>query len=244
MAGQGFVHPARTWPDAAAAWTWARQVFTAANQIDPLAGGLPELRVVGAYLVPPPGAVQRSFQALHLDFGLPLGTGQPVDVARFTALFADPERGGSGTVTRIVPLAPLLAQRSWPERRVIAGRLARTASPDRSVEGILGRIIEIADQGSSLTPLGTPGFLCGTEFSSLAGEHSYFDRSGVPLEAVQRSVTLGRGELLMLDNLRTAHGRDGRRNPRELHQLFVGYPSLSQAQQQVLLDRVLAAFTT
>jgi hypothetical protein len=242
LADRSFVHLTRTWPDPAAAWTCALAVFAATQKIDPLDGGLPELTVVGEYLVPPPGAIQRPFQALHLDFGLPLGTGQRVDVARFTALFADPARGGSGAVTRVVPLVPLLAQRSWPDRSVIADRLARTASPDRSVEGILGRIIEIADQDSSLTPLDTPGFLCGMEFSSLADEHSYFAQNGVPLETVQQPITLGPGELLMMDNLRTAHGRNGQRNPQELHQLFVGYPSLDRRRQRLLLDCVLAAF--
>src|SRR5271156_593190 len=79
LVGRGFVHLARAWPDRSAAWRCALEVFAAASQIDPLGGGLPELTVVGEYLVPPPGAVQRSFQALHLDFGVPLGTGQPVD---------------------------------------------------------------------------------------------------------------------------------------------------------------------
>jgi hypothetical protein len=67
-------------------------------------------------------------------------------------------------------------------------------------------------------------------------------RSGIPLGAVQQSITLGPGEVLMMDNLRTAHGRSGQRNPQELHQLFVGYPALNQAQQRVLLDYALAAF--
>lgn len=242
LAGRGFAHLVAAFPNPEAGWRCAREIFATANELDPLGDGLPELTVVGEYLVPPPGAVQRPFQALHLDFGLPLGTGQLVDVARFTALFADPARGGSGAVTRVVPLAPLLAQRAWPDCDVIADRLARTASGGRTVEGIFGRIIEVADEGSSLTPLGTPGFLCGMEFSSLADEHAYFDRIGIPLEGIEQSITLGRGELLVLDNLRTAHGRSGQRNPQELHQLFAGYPSLSRSQQRVLLDRVLAAF--
>jgi hypothetical protein len=145
-------------------------------------------------------------------------------------------------VTRVVTLAPLLRQRSWPDTKVIADRLGRSASAERSVEGILGRIIELVDRSTSLTPIDTPGFLCGMEFASLDEERSYFEQNGLRLAEFERHVVLGRGELLLLDNLKTAHGRVGQRTTGELHQLFVGYHSLSISQQRALLDHVLTAF--
>jgi hypothetical protein len=242
LVDRGFAHSAHRWPSPEPAWRYALQVFNSAREIDPISVDLPGLGVVGEYLVPPPGALQRQFQALHFDFGLPLGTQRPVDIARFTALFVSGEQRSSGAVTRVVPLAPLLGQRSWPDHKVIADRLARSASTERSVEGILGRIIELADQDTSLTPIDTPGFLCGMEFASLEEEHSYFDRRGLRLSEVEQHVVLGRGELLLLDNLRTAHGRFGRRTANELVQLLVGYDSLSTEQQEALLDQILTAF--
>src|ERR1700729_1196286 len=134
------------WPDTPAAWQPAVAVAACARDRDPLCAGLPALEVVGEFTVPPQGVVQRDFQALHIDYGLPKLGGPPVAVSRFTALYLDPRQAGSGSATRIVPLRPLLGQRSWPARTVIAERMCRDAGDDSLVEGILARIIESADQ--------------------------------------------------------------------------------------------------
>jgi hypothetical protein len=209
---------------------------------DPLGHGLPELEPVGEYIVPPLGAIRRNFQALHFDFGLPILAEKPVDVVRYTALRVDASQPGPKAVTRIVSLGPLLGQRSWPIREVVAKRLHRAADPEKPVEGILGRIIEIIDEGSSLPPTGTPGFLCGMEFSSYEEEDSYFRTHGMELADAEHRIVLRSEELLLIDNLRVAHGRLGRRRPNELHQLFVGYRSLGQLGQQALLERIFASF--
>jgi hypothetical protein len=240
----GFVHVIDGWPSRDAAWRYAMQVFAKAAEGDPLTVVLPELGVVGEFTVPPRGVVQRPFQALHIDFGLPLGTRQPVDVARFTALFVDVEFTCSEATTRIVPLTPLLSQRSWPDRPVIAEQLRSSASGGRSVEGVLGRIVEIADESSSLPPLDSPGFLCGMEFATLDEELSYFNLHGLRVADVAQHIVVRPGELLVFDNLRVAHGRSGERKANELHQLCVGYQSLDAADQAAVLDRTLAAFAS
>jgi hypothetical protein len=106
----------------------------------------------------------------------------------------------------------------------------------------LGRVIEVAQEGRELVPFDTPGHLCGMEFDSLEHERSFFEDSGLPLTDLEEQVCLRPGELLLIDNLRTAHGRSGRRAADDLHQLFVGYSSLCAEQQQLLLDRFLAVF--
>jgi hypothetical protein len=63
------------------------------------------------------------------------------------------------------------------------------------------------------------------------------------LAKAERRVVLGPQELLVIDNLRTAHGRLGRRREGELHQLCLGYRSLARISQRVLLDRILVAFS-
>jgi hypothetical protein len=93
-----------------------------------------------------------------------------------------------------------------------------------------------------LVPLDAPGHLCGMEFDSLEHERTFFDESGLPLTTVEEQVFLRPGEMLVIDNLRTAHGRSGLRSTNELHQLFVGYASLRTEDQQLLLDRVLSVF--
>jgi hypothetical protein len=58
----------------------------------------------------------------------------------------------------------------------------------------------------------------------------------------EEEIVLSSGELLLLDNLATAHGRRGRRDTGELHQLCIGFGSLDLTGQAALLDRILAGF--
>jgi hypothetical protein len=242
LAERGVARVPGRWPDQAAAWRTALRITERARGLDRLCAGLPGLEVVGEFTGPPPGAVQRDFQALHFDFGLPKLAGPPVAVSRFTALYLDGHRAGSGSATRIVPLRPLLSQRPWPARAVLAERLCRDADDGALVEGILARIIEAADQSRDLPDRHADGFLCGLEFSALAEERRYLARHGMHLAAAEEEVVLSSGELLLFDNLATAHGRRGRRHPGELHQLCIGFGSLDLTGQAMLLDRILAGF--
>jgi hypothetical protein len=242
LAGRGVARVPGRWPDHAAAWRAALRITERARGLDPLCAGLPGLDVVGEFTVPPPGVVQRDFQALHIDYGVPRLAGPPVAVARFTALYLDGQRPGSGTATRVVPLRPLLGQRRWPARAVLAGRLCADAGDGTLVEGILARIIEAADQGRGLPDREADGFLCGMEFATLDEERHYFARHGMRLAAAEEEIVLSSGELLLFDNLAVAHGRRGRRDAGELHQLCIGFGSLDLTGQATLLDRILAGF--
>jgi hypothetical protein len=230
----GFVHVRERFPDKAAAWDRARAIVATLANDDAIGGGMPPLEVVGEFTIPPPGALRRDFQTLHIDFGLPLGEGEPHDVARFTALYVDAHRPPTTALTRIVPLPRLLAQRSWPAPHGLARRLRAAGG----AEGILARLVEAADERPSL-PVGV---LCGMEFSSLAGERAFFARHGLELDPAERRVALQPGELLVFDNLLTAHGRTGTRATEELHQLCLGYRGLDGERRTALLDRVLGAF--
>jgi hypothetical protein len=230
------------WPDHGAAWRTALRICDRARGLDPLCAGLPGLEVVGEFTLPPPGVVQRDFQALHIDYGVPKLAGPPVPVSRFTALYLDAHRAGSGAVTRIVPLGLLFSQRAWPDRWVLAGRLCGEAGDGALVEGILARIIEAADQSRDLPDQAADGFLCGMEFSAADEERRYFARHGLQLAAVEEELVLSSGELLLFDNLAVAHGRLGRRDAGELHQLCIGFGSLDLTGQATVLDRILAGF--
>jgi len=242
LVDRGLARVPGRWPDPAAAWHTALRVTSAARGLDPLCAALPDLEVVGEFTVPPPGVVQRDFQALHFDFGIPRLAGPALAVSRFTALYLDGCRPGSGAATRIVPLGRLLGLRAWPARAVLAERLCRDAGAGALVEGILARIIEAADQSSDLPQQDADGFLCGMEFTALQDEHAYFARHGLQLKIAEREIVLSPGELLLFDNLTTAHGRRGRRNTGELHQLCIGFAALNLAGQATLLDRFLASF--
>lgn len=197
---------------------------------------MPPLETVGEFTIPPAGALSREFQTLHIDFGLPIAGRARLDVARFTALYIDAEHAPTTALTRVVPLRRLLAQRTWSGHRTLVSRL-RGYCTEGSVEGILARIVEAADDSPSLPS----DVLCGMEFASLAEERAHFARHGLTLDAVEHRVRLGPGELLLLDNLATAHGRAGTRSPGELHQLCSGYRALDVRRQRTLVRRVLSA---
>jgi hypothetical protein len=248
LLGRGFVHVREPLEDAARAWATARSVFAAAARSDAMGVDMPGLEVVGEFTVPPPGALRRDFQALHIDFGLPVEAGAPADVARFTALYVDLRRPSTSALTRVVPLETLLGQRTWTDPGTLLARLRRYGKGcgvgAHYVEGILGRLVEAADDSAALPSPADPNFLCGLEFASLSAERAHFARHSLDLEAVEQCVRLGPGELLVFDNLRTAHGRAGTRRPEELHQLCIGYRGLDTETQRTLSRRVLAAFET
>jgi len=145
-----------------------------------------------------------------------------------------------------VPLEALLRQRTASDPETLLARLRRYGEGGgvgaRYVEGILGRLVEAADERAALPSPADPNFLCGLEFASLAAKQTHFARHSLELEAVEQRVRLSPGELSVFDNLRTAHGRAGTRSPEELHQLCVGYRGLDTDRQHTLSRRVLAAF--
>jgi hypothetical protein len=209
------------------------------------------LDVVGRYVVPSAsGAPTRPFQTLHVDFGLPLVPVGPLDVATYTALLVPLDAATEGATTRLVPLAELLGQRSWPEREELVRRLeqyGRTHGTwddrDGYAEGSLARMVEAADGARPLLPsVREPGFRCGMEFDDAEGEAAFFAARGLDVAAVTVDVRLAPGDLLVFDNHAVAHGRRGRRLPGELHQRFFGQLGAGVGEQLRLRDRLLDRF--
>jgi hypothetical protein len=214
--------------------------------------GLLPLSVIGDFVVPPlEGGETRDFQTLHFDFGLPLDPKVDQDVARYTALYVPADVGEVQAATRLVPLAALLGQRSWPapaelvERLISYGETHGAWDDERGyVEGSLARIIEAA--AADCPPIlpsvkAEPGFLCGLEFDYLSAELAFFTRHGLCIQDVEIDVPVEPGELLLFDNLMVAHGRRGTRQPGELRQRVFGH-RLGPAAQRKLRDHVLAVF--
>jgi hypothetical protein len=213
---------------------------------------LPMLEVVGDFLIPPVGGQSRDFQALHFDFGLPLDPRGPCHVAHYTALYISPAHGPLEAETRLVPLGALLGQRRWATRGELVRRFCDYGVSHGAwdedfgySEGILGRLIDAADDGEPVLPSvrATEGFLCGTEFASANEERRFFEHCGLRPDRAETRIRLSPGELLLLDNLALAHGRLGRRSPGELHQRMYGYPCLSTRHQRGIRDKILDRFS-
>ncbi len=80
------------------------------------------------------------------------------------------------------------------------------------------------------------------EFASIDEERRYFARHGMSIEDVEQQIALGGGDLLVFDNLAVAHGRQGRRAAKELHQLCIGFRYADVAQQTEVMGRLVEAF--
>ena len=138
----------RAFPDERGGVRLARELV----EVCRLERGLPPLSIIGDFVLPPlDGAATRDFQTLHFDFGLPLDPRVAQDVARYTALHIPADVTGVQAATRLVPLAALLGQRSWPPPAELVDRLTsygRThgAWDDEGgyTEGSLARIVEAA----------------------------------------------------------------------------------------------------
>lgn len=212
------------------------------------------LEIVGDFVIPPAdGPSSRDFQTLHFDFGLPLTPASASDVARYTALHIPADAPTSDAHTRLVPLAPLLRQRAWPDDDELLRRLASYGEThgawpgaDGYSEGSLARVVEAAAGVEPRLPSvkAHPDFLCGNEFQMLAAECDFFAALGLSVEDVCIEIALRPGELLVFDNLVLAHGRRGVRRPGELRQRVFGHRALSPSGQRELRDRVLAAFAS
>jgi hypothetical protein len=240
----GYAHVRERFASVGAAWAAATTVIKSAS-------GDEGLDVIGEFVIPPAdGPASRSFQTLHIDFGVPLTPSGPVDVARFTALHIGADASPSQAHTRLVELAPLLSRRNWPDQHELVQRFAaygrsHGAWDDTAgyLEGSLARVVEAAIGVEPVLPSvkTTPGFRCGLEFGSMAEEVGFFSERGVPLD-IEREVCLAPGELLIFDNLLVAHGRRGSRQPGELHQRVFGHRQMLPDQQHAIRDRFLAAF--
>jgi hypothetical protein len=216
------------------------------------AAGNASLDVIGEFVLPPAdGPAGRPFQTLHIDFGVPLIPAQTADVARFTALHVPVDARPSGASTRLVALAPLLAQRRWPDHDQLIDRFAayghtHGAWDDAAgyTEGSLARIIEaaIGDPPVLASVKTTPGFRCGLEFTGLADEIAFFAHHGVALGDIEQELRLDPGELLIFDNQLVAHGRRGSRQPGELHQRVIGHRQALPDRQRTIRDWFLTAF--
>ena len=192
----------------------------------------------------------RDFQTLHIDFGLPLIPGAPVDVARFTALYIRADAAPVHAITRLVSLRSLLSAARWPARDELLQRFADYGhshgaweSERGYVEGSLARIVEAAQGQRPVLPSvkATVGFRCGLEFAALDAESAFFAERGLPLHSAEDEARLAPGQLLVFDNLAVAHGRRGQRRPGELHQRVFGDRATLPERQIELRDRALAA---
>ena len=185
----GFVHLPGPFRSVDVAWAAAGDVIESA-------AGNASFDVVGEFGRTADGPASRSFQNLHIDFGVPLIATRAADVARFTAVHVAADARLTQASTRLVARAaagpaPLARSRPadrplrclWPHPRAWDGAAGYT-------EGSLARIIEaeIGDLPVLASVKTTPGFRCGLEFTSLSEEIAFLAHRGVALDGIEQEV--------------------------------------------------------
>jgi hypothetical protein len=190
-----------------------------------------------------PGMEDATFQALHFDYGAPVlhVPGSSQYTCLFTAIyFPFGEREGEAE-TRLLNLSPFLQEACPDLLRAMSSGLANYArlhgdgwehpSPFRT--GRLACFARFLDAASDAPQLGhffnqgtwewfRAGASSATGADELAREADWFTSWGLSLERHEQRVCLQPGELLVIDNLRTCHGRLGSRRMSEVYQMMAG----------------------
>lgn len=184
-----------------------------------------------------------TFQALHFDFGAPLHRpeGERQFDCSFVAIYRSPDGPDASAETRVVQVADLVCAMAPGDRIAISSRLPTYAArhsdgwsepePHRTGRiACLARFLDCLNPQPELDHFfdqGTWAWFRDGEPSpagadELERERAWFARWGVPLVDLEHRARLRPGDLLIVDNVRCAHGRVGPRTLGEVHQIIVG----------------------
>ncbi len=210
-----------------------------------------KLEVLEYARIPPEGGEDSSFLGLHFDWGHPLFPRRPETLYLFLGLYFAPDQEPGTAITRVVPLAKLLAQRSWGSFDFVEQRLAAYARSHGSSwdweedsghrVSCFARILDALNPEPRLTNFRTiprekwyAVSHAGHEFENAEDEEAFYASSGLLLKEVEERFVLQPGDLLVLNNLSTIHARLGARRPGELHQYLFGLRDVSPSQSVVI----------
>jgi hypothetical protein len=175
-----------------------------------------------------------AYQALHFDMGAPIIAVRDTYTCLFAALFHPGDVDPGVAETRIVRIPRLLEQASLGDAHEKLVRYATDygdgwSEPSPARTGRLSCLARLIDAVSGQRQLidfydmPTWDWFCrGRHGRGLASETEFFREHGLDLERVEERVRLRRGDLLIIDNIRCAHGRVGPRPLDAIYHLMVG----------------------
>lgn len=199
--------------------------------------------------------VQGGFQCLHFDYGLPVLPRTNQTLYALAALFVPPTVPSSSAITRIVPLSKLADTSVALKSPVFVDRLKAYAAshgdgwrePAFVNTGRISIFLRFLDAISpeprfsghidvdSATFIRKCGLLCESDLEQWQRERELLQKFGIDLVRSEQRIALEPGDLLIFDNLRTVHGRLGRRASHEIWQMLFGLPDTDAE----LLGRVM-----
>lgn len=184
--------------------------------------------------------VSTGFQALHYDMGQPLLDEQPQTLYTIGALYRPLGERNQNAKTRVVSLPKLFSQKSFGNYSQVESMLLeyarrfgdgwtqpephnthRLACLARYIDALAGQNALCEAQDEMIGQC----FTYDTEAAGTKGhgeEVAFFDNAGLDLLAAEVQYEIKPGQLLIYDNMRTAHGRIGKREPQELINFLFG----------------------
>lgn len=179
------------------------------------------------------------FLSLHWDRGHPIFPTRPETIILFVGLYFPMGNVAGNSLTRIVPLNPLLSGNVFGtmddiEKRLRSYALLFGSSWDCDKDSgnrvsCFGRILDALSDKPQLTNFRiTPkndwymASNAGHEFNSLAQEREFYFSAGLEIEKSEIRVNLQPGDLLVVNNLNALHGRIGLRRASEIRHFLIG----------------------
>ncbi|RJQ19973.1 hypothetical protein C4580_04785 [Candidatus Woesearchaeota archaeon] len=198
-------------------------------------------------------AVETGHLSLHFEMGLPvIPVEETTRVHALLCLHIPKNETASEVKTRLLPIDGLLAGRAVEEaltnyvkkygagwnghnsgRILCAGQLLDAAAGKSELSYMREhRIAEWFNQDEN-----------GNVQDGRVNERAFFRKHGIVLSEREKSFVLQQGDLLIIDNLRVAHGREGRRPAEELVQLLYGAREVSRVQIDGLRRQIVDNLT-
>jgi len=185
-------------------------------------------------------SVETSFQALHFDMGQPMMSLEPQNMFLITGLYIAAGQTPKTAATRVINLRGLLKDPKFGTVEEIDEKILGYVKkhgdgwtyPDkvntfriscfaRIMDAVAGTE-ELADyfDKSMAQWFQDPDNKNGHH--SKDGEKEFYAKRGIDLDTIEEDLVLKPGEILVVDNMRTAHGRIGKRDARETLQFMYG----------------------
>lgn len=189
--------------------------------------------------LPPRGGSTGPFLAFHYDRGHVLFPEHPETIVAFVALYFPNWHPPGDATTRIVPLTRLLANGGCGdcetvEKRLYDYALSHGSSWDWDTTSggrvsCFARVLDALAANHRLTNFKeTPkdrwyvASRGGNEFDGYDDEVKFYESFGLDIQSAQTCIKLRPGDLLVLNNIATIHGRRGVRQRGEIDQYLLG----------------------
>ncbi len=204
---------------------------------------LPQIQLVKRDQIPICNdSVETSFQALHFDMGQPIFSTEPQNMYLITGLYIPAESKPKTARTRVISLKGLFAgvDPKELEKKIIdyvreygdgwfypsKVNTYRISCFARILDALSGTT-ELADYIDKTMAQWFQDSKNKDGMRSMDREKHFYLKRGVDLDKIEEDIVIKPGALLIVDNMRTAHGRIGKRDAKETWQFMYGVNEVS-----------------